>query len=440
MRELRDAVAEIVGQHEAQRLLLPAYHLDVLDRFAGDAALAQREAAGVAYARARDAARALAALDGDERRAQERCDEARLACSEIESARLEPGEDERLTERRIFLDNVERIAVALQNAREALAAEEGGAITALGAAGAALANVAAFDGNLRESAQRASALQSEATELAADVARALEAAEYDPAELDAINGRLAAIERLKRKYGATIEEVLAHAARARTLVDEYEHRDRRRAELEAGVSAASAELQRAAAALRATRTKASAALTKRVLAEFGEIALASGRFEVALEPLAEPAENGGDRAEFLFAANGGEPARPLARVASGGELSRVLLALVVALAGKRDARGALVFDEIDAGIGGATATAVGARIGELKRHGQVVCITHLAQLATWADRHYVLDKIERKKETTIVVRALSSAKEREAEIARMLSGESHDVALRHARALIAKNS
>ena len=113
---------------------------------------------------------------------------------------------------------------------------------------------------------------------------------------------------------------------------------------------------------------------------------------------------------------------------------------MVALAGKRDARGALVFDEIDAGIGGATATAVGARIGELKRHGQVVCITHLAQLATWADRHYVLDKIERKKETTIVVRALSSAKEREAEIARMLSGESHDVALRHARALIAKNS
>lgn len=440
VRELRDAVAEIVGQHEAQRLLLPAYHLDVLDRFAGDTALAQREAAGTAYARARDAARALAALVGDERRAQERCDDARFACDEIESARVDPGEDGRLNERRVFLDNVERIALALQNAREALAAEEGGAIGALGAAGAALSGVGAFDGDLRESAQRASALQSEAIELAADVARALEAAEYDPAELDAINSRLNVIERLKRKYGATIEEVLAYAARARTLVDEYEHRDRRVAELQAESAAASKELQRAAAALRATRTKAAARLTKRVVAEFGEIALASGRFEVALEALAEPAKNGGDRVEFLFAANSGEPARPLVRVASGGELSRILLALVVALAGTRDARGALVFDEIDAGIGGATATAVGARIGELKRHGQVVCVTHLAQLATWADGHYVLDKIERKKETTIVVRLLANAKEREAEIARMLSGESHDVALRHARALLAKTS
>ena len=116
----------------------------------------------------------------------------------------------------------------------------------------------------------------------------------------------------------------------------------------------------------------------------------------------------------------------------------MLLALVVVLAGVRDARTALVFDEIDAGIGGATATAVGARIGELARRGQVVCVTHLAQLATWADRHYVLDKIERKRETTIVVREIGGPKEREAEIARMLSGESHDAAVRHARALLAR--
>jgi DNA repair protein RecN (Recombination protein N) len=128
--------------------------------------------------------------------------------------------------------------------------------------------------------------------------------------------------------------------------------------------------------------------------------------------------------------------RPLARVASGGELSRVLLALVVVLAGVREAAGALVFDEIDAGIGGATATAVGARIGELARREQVVCVTHVAQLATWADRHYVLDKFEDADQTTIAVRAIDRAAEREAEIARMLSGEKHDAALRHARALL----
>jgi DNA repair protein RecN (Recombination protein N) len=184
------------------------------------------------------------------------------------------------------------------------------------------------------------------------------------------------------------------------------------------------------------RRKASQILSARVAAEFEDIALASGTFEVAFEPLERTAPHGAENVEFLFAANAGEPARPLARVASGGELARVLLALVVVLSGARDAQGALVFDEIDTGIGGATATAVGARIGELAKREQVVCVTHLAQLATWADRHYVLDKIEAKGETTIVLREIGAAKEREAEIARMLSGESHDAALRHARALL----
>jgi len=175
-----------------------------------------------------------------------------------------------------------------------------------------------------------------------------------------------------------------------------------------------------------------------VVAEFGEIALGSGRFDVDLQRLERPGPLGADRVEFLFAANAGETARPIARVASGGELSRVLLALVVALARSRNSFEALIFDEIDAGIGGATATAVGARLGELARQGQVVCVTHLAQIATWAERHYVLDKLERGGDTTIAVRELDGRKEREAEIARMLSGETHDVALRHARALLKK--
>ena len=146
-----------------------------------------------------------------------------------------------------------------------------------------------------------------------------------------------------------------------------------------------------------------------------------------------------DRVEFLFAANAGETPRAIARVASGGELSRVLLAVVVALAQSRKGGGALIFDEIDAGIGGATAAAVGERIGALARDSQVVCVTHLAQIATVANRHYVLDKVEGKDETTIAVRELESAKAREAEIARMLSGETHDVALRHARALLGRS-
>ncbi len=436
VRDIRDAIAEIVGQHEAQRLLSAAYHLELLDRFAGEAALRLRDAVAAAHARAQELAEALAALTQDERRARERYDDACFTAREVEETRLEPGEIERLSERRAYLDNVERIAVALHAAREALAPEDGGATSALGAAAAALSSVGKFETTLRATAERASTLQADAVELAADVARELEAAEYDPAELDAINSRLDRIDRLTRKYGSTIDDVMAAARRAREIVDEYEGRDRRAAQLQADAAAAMRELRDAATSLRALRARAADALRKQVVAQFAEIALASGRFEVALEPLERIGARGSERAEFHFAANAGEPARPLARVVSGGELSRVLLALVVVLAGARDTHSALVFDEIDAGIGGATASAVGASIGELAQRGQIVCVTHLAQLATWADRHYVLDKVERKRETTIVVRPITGAGERETEIARMLSGESHDVALRHARALL----
>jgi DNA repair protein RecN (Recombination protein N) len=438
VRELRDAVAEIVGQHEAQRLLAPSYHLELLDRFAGEEALRLRQRVASAYARANELAEELARLQQDERLARERYEDAAFAIREIEEARLEPGEPERLRERRAYLDNVERIATALYAAHEALAGDERGATTTLGNAAASLTVVAKFDASLRDLAQRAAAAQSEAVELASELIRALDGAEYDPAELEAINLRLDLIDRLQRKYGDAAEHIVAAATRARTIVDEYEGRDRRVAELQESASAAERELQETAAALTAARRHAATKLSKRVRTEFAELALASGRFEVNAEPLERIGPNGGERIDFLFAANAGEPARPLSRVASGGELSRVLLAIVVALAGARDAGSSLVFDEIDAGIGGATATAVGMRIGDFARHGQVVCVTHLAQLATWADRHYVLEKTEQKRQTTIVVRPIAGKKEREAEIARMLSGESHDAALRHARALLAR--
>jgi DNA repair protein RecN (Recombination protein N) len=439
VREIRSEIAELVGQHEAQRLLAPAYHLELLDRFAGDSALVLRAGVATAYGRAEESSQALAQLSHDERRARERYDDACYAVSEIDAAQLETGEPDRLNERRAYLENVERIATALNAAHDAVASEERGANSALGDASAALASVAKYDARLRELAERASVLQSETVDLSAELSRAKEAAEYDPAELETINARLDLIERLKRKYGSTIERVLTAAEHAKAIVDEYEGRDRRVAHLEAEAATAQRELREAATALSALRTRAAKALSKRVLGEFAEIALTSGRFEISIEPLAPIGPHGAERAEFLFAANAGEPLRPLARVASGGELSRVLLALVVVLAGARDAT-ALVFDEIDAGIGGVTASAVGARIGELARRGQIVCVTHLAQLATWADRHYVLEKIERTGQTAIIVRPIANAKEREAEIARMLSGEPHDAALRHARALLARNA
>ncbi|HLY01024.1 MAG TPA: DNA repair protein RecN [Candidatus Cybelea sp.] len=438
VRDIGDAIAELVGQHEAQRLLSPAYHLELLDRFAGDSALAPRDSVSAAYARAQAAAQSLERLTGDERDARQRYDEALFVAREIEEAQLDPAQLEELRERRTYLDNVERIAVALDAAHEALTRNDSAATHALGTAAAALTGIAKFGDGLREMAQRAEALQTDAAELGADVARELDSTEFDPAELEAINLRLALIERLQRRYGGTIDEVIERAQRARATVEEFENRDDLLERLRAEASAATRELERHAHSLTKARQKAATALEKRVIAEFGEIALGSGRFAVDLQHLERIGALGADRVEFLFAANAGETERPIARVASGGELSRVLLALVVALARSRNSFEALIFDEIDAGIGGATATAVGARIGELARQGQVVCVTHLAQIATWADRHYVLDKVERAGETTIAVRELDDRKAREAEIARMLSGETHEAALRHARALLVR--
>jgi DNA repair protein RecN (Recombination protein N) len=438
VREIAGAIAEIVGQHEAQHLLSPAYHLELLDRFAGKDALRLRDAVAQAYGQAEVCAQALDRLMQTERDARELYDEACFIVREIDEAKVDPDEFGRLTDRRAFLDNVERIAGALHAARETLTQQESSAAHALGVAAAALSNVGRFSKDLQEMAQRAAALQSDAGELASDVARALDATEFDSGELEAINSQLALLERLARRYGGTLDAVVERARRARQTVEEFENRDELVERLRAEAAAKTRELERLAESLTKTREKAAGALGLRVVAEFGEIALRSGRFEAALHRMDRAGPSGIDRVEFLFASNVGETLRPLSRVASGGELSRVLLALVVALAESRDARGALIFDEIDAGIGGATATAVGERIAALARGGQVVCVTHLAQIATVANRHHVLDKLERRGETTIAVRELNGAKEREAEVARMLSGETGDVALRHARALLGR--
>ncbi len=206
--------------------------------------------------------------------------------------------------------------------------------------------------------------------------------------------------------------------------------------IERELLALDAAIERGAAALRAERSAAIPVCEARVAEELHALAMPAARFAVALEPLEEIAAHGGERIEFHFSANPGEPERALARIASGGERSRVLLALVVVLSDRHDAR-TFVFDEIDAGIGGATAVAVGARLQRLAGVAQVVCVTHLAQIASWADTHYVLRKYDDGGETTIEVVPLRADDDRLAEIARMLSGDTKRISLEHAATLVA---
>lgn len=437
VREIGAQIAEIVGQHEAQRLLSPVYHLTLIDRFAGEPALHARAAVEAAYDEVEELRSKIGELRAHEQSASSRYEDARFACDEITALAPQIGEDDALHTRRRYLDNVERVALSLRTAREALAGDEMSAASALGAATAALQGVAAITAELGAMAAQLSALQSEVNDVAASISGALEATEYDPVELEKINERLDALDRVKRKYGGSIDAVLSHATESAKVVSAYEQRGERDSELAEALSKAQQRLSERASALTTLRKKAARALEKRVREEFTDLALASGTFEATLEPLQQISRTGSERAQFTFSANKGQEPEALTRVASGGELSRVLLALIVSLAQARE-RGALIFDEIDAGIGGATAVAVGSRIGRLAHDGQVVCVTHLAQIATWAQRHYVLEKVERRGATIIGVREVAGKSERANEIARMLSGEPREAALRHARELMAE--
>ncbi|MDP9110469.1 MAG: DNA repair protein RecN [Candidatus Eremiobacteraeota bacterium] len=435
VRDLAGEIADVVGQHDAQRLLQAAYHVEILDRFAGAHALELRTNVSRLHGCARDLDSELQTFDAQARHAHEQSAFASFALAEIEKDDPDPQEESRLHERRTVLDNVEKITQALRVAHDALAGGERAASDRLGETASSQRAIADMSSELRELGDAAATLQSEAGDLSVRIARALDASDFEPRELETINARLDVLDRLKRKYGGTIEAVLRTAAEFRSTLSSEENRDQRRSAILSELDAARQELAKTARQLSKTRRGAAKALQERVAAEFADLALGGARFDVRFTDLPEVEAAGSERIEFVFSANTGEPERALSRVASGGELSRLLLAMVVASTSGR-VSSALVFDEIDAGIGGATATAVGTRLGRLAAAGQVLCVTHLAQIASWADRHYVLEKRETRHGAQIEVRNVATSAERAAELARMLSGEAQDVALRHARALL----
>ena len=432
LREVGRTLVDIVGQHEAQRLLAPGYALELVDRFGETGPAHERVTALVHEQHALVVE--IAAIRDDEGRALAAADYAAFALREIDDARVVDGDDERLRERRDYLANIEKIAAALTVAHEALEAESG-AVDALGAASSALAGVARYDATLADLATTLAALQSDLTESAGRIAREREATDFDPAELETIVARLETLDRLKKKYGGSLASVLAAREDFSRTHDGFVNRDERLVKREATLREREAELARAAKALTKARHAAAKELEARVSAELGDLAMPAARVQIAFTPVDPIGLGGAERAELLLAANPGEPFRPIAKSASGGELSRVLLALIVALADRRE-RTALVFDEIDAGIGGATASAVGTRLGRLASAGQVVCVTHLAQIASWADAHFALRKREEHGSTVVELETLATERTRLEEIARMLSGETGDVALEHAATLV----
>lgn len=436
LRELADIVLDVVGQHEHQRLLQPAQHLQLLDAYAGEAALAKRREVGVLVSAARALEKELHELRTSGEQSMRSLEDARFAAAEIRDVKLEAGELEALRERRALLAHAAKIAAAVDTAIDAIDDADRGATTQLGRATAALGGVASYAASMREFADQAKGLQSAAQDLSFSLAALREEGAFDPAQLDEVENRVALLERVLRKYGPTVDDALAARERFEAAADKLGNREGEVRRLEADRATCVAQRRAAAGALTRLRKDAAGKLAARVESELQGLNMRGATFACSIEPLDEIAPSGGDRIEFVAALNPKEPQRPIAKSASGGELARLLLALKMVFA-KVDPHPIVVLDEIDAGIGGAAARAVGERIAELARSAQVLCVTHLAQIATFAGHHVVMEKATKQGRSVISARSLGNKEEVRAEIARMLAGDAESSeALKHAEALL----
>ena len=431
-----ERLVAIHGQSSEQELVDAGAALDLLDAFATTDA--ERDATATAAARWKEARDQLGALETSRRERGARLEMLEFQVHEIEAVAPLEREDADLPVERERLLHADRIRRAGQTALGALSEDEGSAADRVGEAARAFAELATIDP--REAAHRDEAedLKRRIADLAAAARDAAEAIEGDPDRLTALESRLEQIARLKRKHGASIAEILEKLAALKAEHGDLAHiedaLDRRRKE----DAAAGAAYREAAAALSARRRAAATRFSTAVERELQGLAMEKARLRVALVPVDEdsPRASGAETASFLFAPNPGEPEKPLEKIASGGELSRLQLAIRSVAAGRKGRGRTLVFDEVDAGIGGRVAEVVGRKLRDLAAHDQVLCVTHVPQIAALADRHYLAEKREARGRTVASVRLLEG-RERVAEIARMLAGEKvPETALKHARTLL----
>jgi DNA repair protein RecN (Recombination protein N) len=439
LREIGGELLAFYGQHEHRRLVLASAQLEILDGFCGPEQRERRARAAAAHARLRSLTRRaeeLGAIGGARERELGLLEFELSEIDEVDPSEEEQAELERERERLRHLEGLRGAAVA---GAEAIAPESGeaGAGLLLASAVSALDALTGVDPELDELAQRYRALVLEADDLGTELRAYEQGIEGEPGRLDEVEDRLADYARLERKHGGTVAAVLAHAAHCRARRDELTGAEAALEETRVELDGARSALDAVAGELRAAREAAGPGLAEAVRERLGELAMGGATFEVALGERDEPNATGNDTVELRIAANPGVPAGPLRDVASGGETSRVMLALLgVANASVNDGAGLLVFDEIDAGIGGRTAHAVGSQLRALAAGRQVLCITHLPQVAAHADRHFRIEKDGGGETATTTVTDLH----RDAvlgELVRMLGAEEDDrAARRHARELL----
>jgi DNA repair protein RecN (Recombination protein N) len=436
LQSFSNRLVTIYGQHEHQTLQRAETHLGLLDEFGNLRPLITDYVACYdAHRRLQERLEQLAAAERDR---QQRLDVLEFQRHEIAAAEPHAGEDEELAAERLLLQHAERLATATAGGFETLYSGESAVCGELDRVAADLEGLAAIDPHLGSLAEVLRSAQYGIEDCAAQLRDYGRRIEFEPQRQDEVENRLAQLGQLKRKYGSTLAAVLEHRERVEQELAELGDAAATRQDLGRQLQAAAAALQEAGGRLSAARRDAAQRLNGAVEAELVDLALAKARFEARLFALEVPGGRGLERVEFYLAANPGEEPKPLSRIASGGELSRIMLALRRA-APAGEGVPTLIFDEVDAGIGGAAATAVGEKLRKVARGLQVLCITHLPQVAAFADHHYRVEKEETQGRTMTSIVALNED-DRVREMARMLGGARvTERTLEHARELIGQS-
>jgi DNA repair protein RecN (Recombination protein N) len=414
LRELSDKLVAIHGQHAHHALLDSDTQTELLDAYG--AALELRAVVATGYAAWVAATNKVGDLDQLRSRGRREQEYLRWQLDELRSADPKAGEDEVLGAERSAMRHAARLADLGQEAMDALREES------VSRAAVAIASAASLDARLAEQALRLESLAEELADVAAAVRRYVELLDSDPNRLEAIESRLAVLDTIKRKHGGSIESAIQERERLELQLGSTEDLDSAVTRAEADRDKRRADLESAAARLTKTRSTAARRMEKAVAVELQGLRLEGARFEVALVPSPAIGAAGAEAAEMMFSANPGEPIAALAKVASGGELARVMLAIKT-VGADADRLPTLVFDEVDAGIGGEAAIQVGLRLKALGARHQVLVVTHLAQIASFADHHLVVEKTPgRDGRNVVTVRELTSEEDKARELARMMSG------------------
>ena len=421
LRALGARLLNIHGQHDGQQLLDEEQHIVYLDSFGRVESLINTYAEK--YKHFTDIRRQIGALQMDEAEKARRVDTLQYQIEELRRAKLTPGEEEELTARRGMLRNAEKFLDAVAGADYALNGDDsgGGALSALRQAQDALSGVRHLDDAFGQLYERLGEAYSEVYDIAATVEDKRGELDVSPGELDRVESRMDLLYRLKKKYGATVEDMLDYQARCEAELAQIEDAGDTLARLEQALSKAEKEARQAAQALSDARKAAAEQLTSQILAELQQLDM--GKIRFAVDFAEKPLDSDGmDTVRFLMSANVGEELRPIHKIASGGELARIMLAMKNVLS-EQDHVGTMVFDEVDTGVSGRAAQKVAEKMARISRRKQVLCVTHLPQLAAMADTHFSVEKGERGGRTYTEVRRLDR-EQRRRELAR-LTGGSH---------------